>query len=179
MRVGVQWTLATPGDWQWFDVTPRRNRWTGMPRKPAPKGGEAIDHTPGWVFALNCQGIEMRGFDHYAIEGITDPEFGDGVKFTLWQSDLEDFAPGTRWVTVWELFEPAPDPRYGGMVNTRQRRTIYAEPNCDHPESNRLPWDAFIAPADEVTAHGIWVTDPLFQAHREAASLHGWREWVS
>lgn len=176
MRVGVQWSLAAPEDWRWVAVTGHRQRWASLPKKPEPDGA-VLDGEPGWVCGLLCQGIVMRGFDHYAVEVVTDPAWGEGLRFTLWQ-DGPDFAAGTRWATVWELFEPGPDPALGGAVNTRQRRTVYAEAKARHPEPDR-PWSEFVPPAEKHVRHGVWMSDEAFAAHQSAAPARGWREWVS
>lgn len=181
MRVGVQWSLASPTDWQWVEVTRRRPRWENLPHRSAPHGrakDEQLDDQPGFVCALLCQGIVMRGFDHYAIEPITDPEWGEGLRFTLWQ-DGPDFDEGQRWATIWELFDPAPDPVFGGQVNTRQRRTVYAEPGSGHPDPDALPFADFTPPAAEHVRHGVWMSDNQFVAHHRAAPARRWEEWVT
>jgi hypothetical protein len=178
MRVGVQWSLAAPEDWQWVEVTARRNRWASLPKRPVPSRGAGVSSARGWVNGLLCQGIVMRGFDHYAVEPITDPAWGEGLRFTLWQ-DGPDFATGERWATVWELFDPAPDPAFGGAVNTRQRRTVYAEANAQHPDPDVRPWAEFVPPAEEHVRHGVWLSDEAFAAHHRAAPARGWREWIA
>lgn len=178
----MQWTLSTPQDWTWIDLSVGRfaKAWQNLPKKAIPTAQSVIDGTPGWVFAINCQGIVMGGFDHYAAELITDAVWGNGVRFTLWQDDPQDFPPGSRWATVWELFDPAPDSAFGGAVNTRQRRTQYAETGAGLPDqAAALSWSQFTAPTNAVTAHGIWTSDTLFVQHRQVASLHGWREWAA
>jgi len=176
MRVGVQWSLAAPTDWRWVEVTHTRQRWASLPKKPLPHGA-SVNSEPGWVCGLLCQGIVMRGFDHYAVETVTDPEWGEGLRFTLWQ-DGPDFEAGQRWATGWELFEPAPDPAFGGAVNTRQRRTVYAEPDAGHPDPDALPFDQFVPPTEAVTRHGVWMSDDRFEAHHQAAPARPWMDWA-
>lgn len=176
MRVGVQWSLDVPTDWQWVEVTKRRPRWASLPKKPLPRGA-AVDDQPGWVCALLCQGIVMRGFDHYAVEPVADPEWGEGLRFTLWQ-DGPDFTDGERSAVVWELFDPAPDAAIGGRVNTRQQVCVYAEPDSDVLIPDRRPWSDFTPPPEAVTRHGAWMSADLFLAHHNAAPWRGWREWI-
>src|SRR5262245_24481811 len=176
MNVLLQWALAVPADWESIDVVVSGNTaWRRLAKLALPDAGSVITQTKGWINAVNCQGILMSGYDHYAVEPVNDPQWGVGLRFSLWQDDPDDFPVGERWATVWELFDPAPDPAYGGSVNTRQRRLMYSE--FDNPGKTH-EWQNFTKPADAVTRHGIWMTDQLFTAHRNAESPHGWREWV-
>jgi hypothetical protein len=181
VKVYIQWTKANPEDWEEYDFTPKTiEKWARLPKKAIPHPESVIDNNPGWIFAINCQGIVMKGYDHYAIEPTSDLRWGWGLKFTLWQDDPEDFPEGTRWATVWELFEPGHDDVVG-QTNTRQRRTIFSEDNSGHPAltgGEYWPWKIFVPPQVEKTAHGVWVSDRLFDGHKEVVSDHHWREWI-
>lgn len=179
MRVLVQHTTAQPSDWTVLEVGKGRSDWRAMRRRPVPTGGEQLDNAPGWIMALNCQGITLDGYDHYAVEPVTDPAWGDGLRLTAWNDDEEDVPAGERDALVWELFEPGP--ALGGMVNTRQRRVIYAEGNAPAAKLgvHDRPFLAFNPPSAAITAHGIWTSDELFERHRQARSAVGWRGWIT
>jgi len=129
--------------------------------------------------ALNVQGIEFIGADHYAVEPLAD-----GLRVTMWDDDPVDFPPGTRSARVWTLRDPAPDARVGGQANTRQSLTVYDEASpsrwtgvsaSDGPVIVR-PWSEFVPPA--AARHGIWVDESLLAAHRASRTSHDWREWI-
>ena len=173
MRVLVQWTKLNPEDWVELDVRntgPFRKAWENLPAKPLPAGGEAIDNALGWVFDINVQGIHFGGSDHYAVE----PTAG-GVRVTTWNDDSEDYPPGTRFATRWDLLDPALDPAVG-QVNTRQTRTMWHEDQTRFPDA--LPWSQFVPPPAAVTRHGIWLPEALMNQHLAARQSHGWREWI-
>ena len=187
MKVLLQWTKANPDEWLELDIrdTPQTRRtWERLAKKPEPVGGEVIDNNPGWVFDLNIQGVEFFGNDHYAAELVTSPEFG--IRVTVWNDDPDDFPPGERFAMVWTFFEPAPDPRYGGLVNTRQTMVAYDErnPSPFEGQSTTLgpvevrPWSEFTPPATAITRHGVWVSDTLKSQHFAARSKRVWREWI-
>lgn len=181
MRVYVQWTLADPQDWQAFDGTPQQvvRAWERLNKRGIPTAASVVDNSPGWIFALNIQGIVMIGHDHYALSVVSDPAWGTGLRVTMWQDDPVDFPPGTRSALTWDLFDPGPDPLLGGVINTRQRLTVYAEPGAGYPGSDARPWSEFQAPTGSAVAHGIWVSDGLLTRHLDVATLHGWREWIA
>ena len=182
MRVYVQWTKLNPEDWVELDVRntgPFRKAWENLPAKPLPVGGESIDNAPGWITCLNVQGIEFTGADHYAVEPLVD-----GLRVTMWDDDPVDFPPGTRSARAWELRAPAADARFGGQLNTRQSLTVYDEATpsrwegvttTDGPVVVR-PWSEFVPPA--TARHGIWIDEPLLDAHRAIRTSHDWREWI-
>lgn len=180
MRVLVQWTKANPSGWQELDIGPAgaaRNRWRNLPKKPEPVGNEAIDNSDGWIYDINCQGITFSGSDHYAIEPGSDPVLGEFVKITTWNDDPEDWPPGTRYAIEWVLYDPAPDPALGGIMNTRQVRRFWAEDQAKFPEA--LPYDSFVVPPANITRHGIWITDSKASEHVGVrGSVRGWREWI-
>lgn len=180
MRLSIQWTLGTPGDWIDLDLLPNgpaRRLWENLPTKPVPKGGETIDHQPGWLFNLNVQGVEFEGFDH-----CTARPLDNGIEVTAWNDDPEDYPPGQRFAHVWTFLPLRADPRYGGQLNTEQYLTVYDEgmpsPHEGHSTSGGpvvvRPWSEFVVPTTKVI-HGIWVSDELAAAHRAAKTERSWR----
>lgn len=156
--------------------------WRTLPKKPQPVGGEVIDNTPGWPYAVNIQGVIFSGYDHYAAT-ITNKR----LVVYVWNDDPDDFpTPDDRWACVWSFGPLAPDARHGGALNTDQLLTVYAGANVTALWEGRstsggpvtvLPWADFTPPAENVTRHGIWLPDPLHEAHRQRQSAHGWQEW--
>ena len=173
MRVYIQWAKVTPQDWLPYEISQSAHV-MALARRGVPTGGEQLDDREGWLCGLNCQGIDFSGYDHLAIEVVED-----GLRITGWQDDTEDFGD-TRWATEWTLRSCKPDPRIGGRVNTDQSRRVFATPDAAEwfPGVPVLPWEQFVPPPANLTFHGIWLPDALYQAHQAARSLHGWREWV-
>lgn len=187
MLLYVQWTKAAPEGWVSIDLTDPR-AWRNLAKKAEPSGGEAVDNSPGWPFALCLQGIDFSGFDHYSAGALNDAILGKGVRVIVWNDDPEQFTPLERYAMVWDLYEPAPDPSVAGGVNTRQKLTVYT----DDPRlvtayavvTTTLgpvvvrPWSEFVKPREQDTKHGIQVSDQLAAAHTALRVRHGWREWV-
>lgn len=173
MRVFVQWASATPADWKPIDIR-NTKAVRNLPKRAAPIATDAVDNLPGWICAINCQGITFSGYDHTAIEVV-----GDSLKITGWNDDTEDFGD-TRWATQWLLSPPAPDPLFGGQINTVQQRTIWATPDAADwfGGTATLPWEQFVKPPANMTLHGIWLPDSLWRDHVTARTTHGWREWA-
>lgn len=188
MKVYVQWTLTTPTDWAEINVSPEHNGWAQLPVKPEPDGTEVLDNEPGWVFDVCIQGVQFYGYDHVAIEPIAKPL--SGVRVYGWSDDVTDPDPQQqdyRWGSVWEFFDPAPDSRAKGRINTRQRKTIYTEHVEDYHRGQETsigpvavrPWSAWPDPDPSLVRHGVWVRDEtLWRAHFDVRSLHGWEEWA-
>ena len=179
MRAYLQWTLATPADWVPLDIT-RTADWRGLPKKAEPVGGEVIDQTPGWVYDLNVQGVLMGGFDHYSVTPS-----GAGLRVTVWNDDPVDYPVGTRWAMTWTLQLPTLDARIG-RVNTRQTLVVHDEAVPSRWEGKAasggpvtvLPWSSFVAPAANMTRHGIWVPEAEKPAYIAARTSRGWEEWT-
>lgn len=174
MRVYIQWATATPQDWQPYEIN-RSAHVMALTKRGVPQGGEQLDDQPGWLCGLNCQGIDFSGWDHLAIEVVTD-----GLRITGWEDDPDDHGE-TRWAVEWTLRSCKPDPRIGGQMNTDQTRRVWATPDAAiwFPTTNVLPWEDFVPPPTNLTLHGIWMTNEHYVAHRGARSSHGWREWIS
>jgi len=179
VRLYVQWTTSSANDWQRVNVT-SNGKWAGLPAKPEPRGGEVIDDQPGYVHALNCQGVEFTGKDHYHVR-----RDGSALVVTVWNDDPQDWPPGTRWAEVWTFDRPRPDPKVGGRTNTVQYLTVYREPGAIDLGTSTTggpieyrDWSEFVPPTVGVK-HGIWTTDDHNERHSRARSTHGWREWTS
>lgn len=189
----MQWSLATPRDWVQFDLGASgasARAWRNLPKKAAPVGGEVIDEQPGWLYDLCIDGVMLGGYDHYSAAPVT-VDGAAGVDVTLWNDDPEDWPAGTRHALVWRFLPPAPDPRFGGRLNTRQWLTYFIEPNA--PQADRVgegetsggpiawrSWTEFVAPPANLTVHGVWLPSELEQQHLAARRpLVSWREWVA
>lgn len=187
MKIALQWALLSPTDYIEIDLTttgPGANRWKNLPKKPEPPAtGAALDNTPGWYADLCVQGVQFTSYDHVSVVPIVG-----GVRVTGWNDDPDEYPVGQRHAQVWEFYDPRPDPRIGGITNTYQMLTVYAE-NADYrtlwgqqtttggPVIAR-PWSEFVVPATGITIHGIWMTDAQWDAHLAAKRLRGWQEWV-
>lgn len=182
MKILVQWTKNNVEGWREFDLrdTPQLRRlWERLPKLPEPAPGQTqTGDTEGWIFDINIQGIYFGGADHYAVELVTNDPRGFGLRVTTWSDDLDDPQTlGNRTATEWTLFDPAPDPVFGGAINTRQFRRFWAENLIRYPDA--IPFAQFTPPADAITRHGIWVSDQKVQEHLAARGpLRGWREWI-
>ncbi len=183
MKIYVQWTLATPQDWELYDSSD----WRNLPKKPEPVGGEIIDDQPGWIHGLCIQGVVFNSFDHYALWESTDPV---GLVVGCWNDDPVDYPVGTRFGDFW-MFEPIqPDSAIGGQLNTRQTKVTYGDPEWiadkDHINSIKMTgglarvdlWNRKPNPATPIIKHGIWVSDALNDEHFAVRSVHGWHEWI-
>lgn len=165
MMVYLQWALSTPSDWIAVDIKTLQNV-RSLPRKPAPTSPtQALDSNPGWVNAINVQGIIFHGYDWYSVEIITN-----GLRVSGWQ----DAPVGDRWATVWDLLTPASD---GARMNTRQTRRCYAETNAPVPGKTNT-WAQFVKPAANISWPGKQMSDSLYLSHMSRQTLHGWREWI-
>lgn len=175
MRVLIQWATSTATDWVAYDIT-RAADVRALPKKPSPTDSSVLDGQPGWIAAVNIQGIEFAGFDHIGF-GIS----GTALVVTCWNDDPADYPAGTRWGQVWTLDTPAPDPRFGGQVNTRQTLAWYCEANSEPVLAGITGYQPFTAmpiPAANNTIHGVWVSDTQWDTLRTVRTPHGWREWV-
>lgn len=176
MRTLVQWSLDRPADWAEFDAAD----WANSPKRPVPLGPSEINAQPGLVCGLNIQGVSFDG-DHYAVEALP----GGLIRATVWNDDPEDYPPGWRSARVRTFAPLAPDPLFGGAINTRQTSLVYVE-DAIRREYERAgwnpaelrPWSEFVAPPEHLTRHGAWLPDALYERHWTKRSLRGWREWI-
>lgn len=183
MLVYIQWAKADPGDYVSFDLT-RIQQVRGLPRKGVPSAASVIDNSDGWLADVLVQGVSFATWDHLSCAFPADGSF----EVIAWNDDPEDYPDGPEG-HVWRFFNPAPDPRYGGAVNTRQLLTVYTsvpalvahwtgKATSGGPVTIR-PWSEFPTPPSNVTFHGIWQPDSLYALHQQRRTLHGWREWVA
>jgi len=195
VKIYIQWTNAVPQDWVEIDSS----AWNALPKKPVPVGGEVIDASLGWVYAINCQGVIFSGRDHYAIVDVAKGTIVGG-----WNDDIND-EPVDLWAGDLGLFEPIqPDPALGGKMNTKQSYSVYAGSTVFARMTGKTPanvtldiFDNFTPPGQtkkysELNSnqlkniytqrneirHGILVSDQLSADHESVRTLHGWREWV-
>lgn len=180
MKIYVQWALRQARDWQLRDSS----EWATLPRKAdqqntGPVANNVLDNNPGWLLALNVQGVEFVN-DHTVVEDLNDGS--GGIRVTVWSDNPTTSPPGFREAQVWTFLPLAPDSRFGGALNTRQSRVVYPEAGkmadwASPPELTTVrTWAEFLVPSTPAV-HGIWVSDATWNAHIAARTQHGWREW--
>jgi hypothetical protein len=175
VRVLVQWARDAARDWEPVDS----RDWAATPSKLDPTGSSpALDAAPGWVCALNVQGVVFSGADHYAVEHLGE----ETIRVTRWFDDPRDYGPGERYADVWVIETLAPDPHLGGAWNTRQSRTLYAEPHAvtrlERVGLKPKPWADFVPPQGAAVRHGKGMPDHVYAAHKASRKTHGWRTWT-
>lgn len=175
MKLLIQWSLSHPQSWTEIDSS----EWTALPKKPVPSGGEVIDDEPGWIRDVCIQGITFSPSDHVAIETI-----GDNVKVTSWCDDPNDYEPAKFYARVTVIHPVRPDPKLGGALNTHIETVLYAGKdelerlkNLNISDAELKSWDKFVKPPENITRHGIWLDDKLFEKHAALAQPVSWREW--
>ncbi len=168
MRVCVQHTKRTPTGY----VDEQSDSFGSVAVKPEPTGGETLDELDGWVYAECCQGVTVKGHDHYAVEHVD----AETCRITGWSDDPFDWPVGTRHAEVWTFRNLAPDDALGGAINTSQTKEIYAEDDSAFISATK-PWRDFVAPTRNVR-HGIWVSDDEAAAHDAAGVAPSWRTWT-
>lgn len=176
MKILVQWSRRTPQGWEEIDSS----EWAASPKRAVPTARGGQDNLPGLVFKTNIQGVESDA-DHYAFEDLP----GGGCRSTIWNDDPDDYPPGQKFAMVRTFLPLAPDQRHGGAWNTRQSCTVFAEDEVRreferfnwNPAELR-PWSEFVAPPEEITRHGVWVSDALNAKHDAKREIRGWREWT-
>lgn len=162
------------------------------PKKSAPVGGEVIDDVPGWVHAINVQGVIFMSHDHYVV-WHDQPTAGD-VSVVCWDDDPVDW-PGLYHAEWWVFQDPAMDLTLNPpQMNTRQWNQLYGEQawlkglpsgllKTTGGEVTKENWNKFTQRFDPgfdgpLAKHGIWVDDALNDLHAAARSAHGWEEWI-
>lgn len=183
MLVYIQWAKSSPEDYKAYEIASMQDV-RRLPRKGIPSSGSTLDDTEGWVADAVVQGVSFAGFDHIsaAFPG------GGALAVIVWNDDPEDYPEGPSGY-VWTFYPPAPDPRYGGEVNTVQTLTVYTDvleqiafwtgQTTTGGPVTVLPWASFPTPASNAALHGIWVEDALYELHRSLRTPHGWQEWVA
>jgi hypothetical protein len=177
MRLYVQWTTDPPGDFEPLDI----RDWRGLRKRDVVRDA-LIDADPGWVMALNVQGVVFNGFDHYAVV-----ERGRQLVVTVWNDDT-----GDEWFTgngaqVWRFSLPSKRRAHGQsaeMFDTEQYLDIYT----DDEERAAIwrtrtttggpvtvhPWADFVEPDPRDVRHGIMVEDQAYYDHRDKRTPHHW-----
>lgn len=181
MRIFVQYARQTPQDWLSIDPHANPNAWRNVPKKPKPNppGQPAnLNNQNGWISDLNVQGVQFAGADAYAIEPLAD----GAVRITVIH---EDVPPGDEQAAVWTIAPLAPDPRFGGRLNTRQSCVRYLGPaaltrfGSETVENTTvLPWSAFVRPDESLIRYGVLMTDQQFAAHGARQTFHPWTDWM-
>lgn len=174
MRVSIQWATVPPKDWIDYDLNTRADIRT-LPRKPVPVGDEVLDDQPGWLCALDVQGVLFSGYDFIAIDLLPSGE----LRVAGWFDDLEeDWQRDGRWMTVWRF--PA-DPADNLRSENAQSRDVYAETaakvQADGGKTRRQ-WANRPLWRDDQTLYGIWLSDELFQDHVQIRSYRGLTDWL-
>lgn len=188
MKLFLQWAQSNPGDWVLSDA----GKWATSLTKSDPVGdtlnditrGDALlNNQPGWVFAINVQGLEFAWYDHYHINDLTDGS--NGMVVTAWVDDLST-ATGYQFrrADVSTFLPLAFDPRVGG-TNTVQSFILYREgTEYDNrlaqgmPENTTLrQYSDFVVPTSNVK-NGIYVSDVKWNEHVAARTQKGWRDWL-
>ena len=179
MKLLIQWTTDPPTDWVEHEITKAVDL-RKLPDKGVPTGGEIIDSAPGWVAAVNLQGVIFDGWDHYHGDLV-----GTGLQVTVWNDDAADPSFTVYMAQQWTFLIPKHDPIIVGP-NTDQLLTVYDDRTPSPYEGQTtsggpvtvLPWSSFTPPDDAFVRHGINVEDAYWDQIRAARTTHGWREWV-
>lgn len=180
-RLCIQWTQDSPNDW---DEIPFAD-WSKQPDGGVPVGGEVISQEKLWPHAINMFGTVFRNYDHLAVvplagDGLTTGPF---VRLVGWCDDPIDFPLGHKYAFEIDFWHIQPDPSLGDGLNTKAVTRVYAETiaalRFQRPVQNRtvFPWGDFVPPPAELTRHGIWEPDTLYDDHNLARRAVGWREW--
>lgn len=179
MRIYVQWALAATADYVMYDLS-ARNQIRNLPSKPepAPSSFPPLDNAPGWVNAINCQGVIFEGYDHYALA------YNAAARRATVSGWVDATADGAPFADVWDFGHPKGDPKLGGRMNTDQQVTRYAtagSPQAEIYDDSGLVWRPyaqFIAPAAQATRHGVYMSDVKYKAHRAERVEPTWDQWI-
>jgi len=164
MRVLVQWSYATPTDWEVYDSAD----WASIPKKAAVQGGGPLDGNRGWITALCVQGVVFTG-DQYAVE-----DHGDG-SCTVWLSN-DRFGTQAAYTRAVRFYPLAQDSNFGGAYNTRQVQTIYSNDVATFPTA--VPISSLPTQSETIKRYGVLMPDAAFRAHEDQQSKRSWREWL-
>ena len=186
MKICYQFTTDRPGDYlevdssSWEDIAKRDV--VDSPYDGDARHGARIDGGGGWIYALHVMGMIYKGFDHYAIQHLS----GGRCKLIAWKDDPRSWDAGDFWAREQTFWPLGPDHRLGGGINSKSTSRVFAAPNMlEHWGSRgpieRLtlhPWSDFVPPPENVTRHGIYVSDALANEHVAAYRPRGWRSWT-
>jgi hypothetical protein len=134
----VQWSLRDPQGWE------KVQDWGKTPKLPDPESVNSskccFANLKGWISAIRIGDEIISGFDHYRVEKSVGK-----IKITAWQNDHGGRGPFFRSALVMTF--------PGGTV-------CFGKPGCN-------PWSSFVSPPDDAqTRHGIWIGNPLWEAHK-------------
>lgn len=174
MKVLIQWATNPPTDWVEYNIQTVGDA-RRLPRKAEPNGPQVLDNKPGWLAAMNLQGVIFTGFDHIGFEVVNNV-----LVVTAWNNGT-DFGVTEYWGQKWTFAPPAPDVKIQNAINTVQTVTWYGKENC-LPRVQQQPvvihpWEELTFPPANQTLHGVWISDTAWQQHKDALSLRTWREW--
>ncbi len=189
MRICVQWSTNPPQDYTEIDAT----EWNGLPNKGEPIGNRAdvIDAQPGWICALNVQGIRIAGYDYYAVRDLG----GHVCEVYCWNSDPKTWASdeeydGQKWTFHPLTLDSDLSLHDRGLhkgkqkYNTRQYRTSYSgnastvlrrdRQSNTRPAGDKvnglcrcLPFQAFPSQMlESIKRYGVYMNDDLMRAHQ-------------
>jgi len=162
--------------------------WSGAAKKELPPQA-AVDDKPGYVTAVNVQGLTLSGYDHYAVEDLPS----GGVRISAWNDDPDDYPESEWFAESWTCEPLCSDSSLGGAINTRQKREVFCGPAGSPGAAHRAHYDTtprqgttvrdwadWVEPAAELVKHGVWLSAEDHEAHVAARSAKGWRdaEWT-
>jgi hypothetical protein len=166
-----------PGNW----LSVPSELWTSIPESLIPTKALGADSDDIYINAINIQGVVFVGYDHYAIRHIDK----NHIYLICWDDDLEDHT-GDRKAVEWDFYSPCYDIKCK-CINTKQswigfyesieRRQKLVQANIDILEYIGR-WEEFIPPDENITRHGIWMTDEQYEAHKQVLTIVGWRKWA-
>ena len=206
MKVLVQWATSTMTDWVQYDINSMADV-RAMPRKPVPGDSPLIDDQPGWISAVNIQGVVFSA-DHlgFAIDGNGHLVVGK------WNDDAADW-PAVPFGWRYTFGPLAPDPNLplarrpnaaaylaahpegvgyiNGepyLINTQQTVARYMDASVRttliaagelwaEGWADALPWADFPKFSPNNQLHGVWLEQSLWDQHQSVRSIRGWREW--
>lgn len=182
MHLYYQGATQTPQDWTRIDLLATPNAWRQLPKKTNP-GYEVVtlDNNPGWIYAVNCQGIVFSWCEQIAVEVVSN-----ALVITNQYTNPNWYPSGWRYAQVWQLNGVRSDARFGGRLNTDQYVTYYAEADMlaylqslgPLQNTTLKTYAEFKRPNENVIRYGPNLTLEQASALDSAQTFHGWEEWV-
>jgi hypothetical protein len=175
----VQWATNPPSDYVQMDSAD----WPNTLAKPLPDGSEVIDNQPGYICAVNVQGVEFIGYDHIAVVPV--PASPD-IIVAAWKDDLDDLPEDEHFSRLMRFSPLTPDPRIGGALNTNQSQQILCNTTVKQrfidlgAIENTVLGDLadFETPKSKFVRHGVWLPDELFLEHESLRTVAPWMDWA-
>jgi hypothetical protein len=200
MLVYIQWSLATPQDWQAYDLQ-SLNDWRQLPKKDAPTpGGEGLmlhdfgddrgqqwvldpshptANDEGWITSFCFAGIRNQADHHYAGRD------GARIRYVRWNDAADWQAMGDRYAQEFSFGMPVVDDE-AGILQPDIMETVWAEaqgrrlqkmgkyigrPPARYPVTV-YDWSQFSEPGPaNMVRHSVWMTDALMDAHMAARTF--------